>query len=114
MMEVSRNKTLNKKFLNHVKKVSHKKGIILIFDECTSGFRETFGGIYKKINIQPDIVVLGKALGNGYPINAIIGKKEVMSHAKKTFISSTFWTERLGPVAALKTLDIMEKLNRGK
>ena len=110
MMEVSRNKTLNKKFLNHVKKVSHKKGIILIFDECTSGFRETFGGIYKKINIQPDIVVLGKALGNGYPINAIIGKKEVMSHAKKTFISSTFWTERLGPVAALKTLDIMEKL----
>ena len=57
--------------------------------------------------------MLGKALGNGYPANAIIGKKELMSHAKKTFISSTFWM-KTGPVAALKTLDIMEKLNRGK
>jgi glutamate-1-semialdehyde 2,1-aminomutase len=110
IMEVSRNKLLNKKFLNHVRDVSKKKGAILIFDECTSGFRETLGGIYKKINIQPDMIVLGKALGNGYPITAVLGKKEIMSHAKQTFISSTFWTERLGPVAALKTIEIMEKL----
>jgi len=114
MMEVSRNKLLNLKFLNYVKNISKKKGIILIFDECTSGFRETFGGIYKKTNIQPDMIVLGKALGNGYPITAILGKKEIMSHAKQSFISSTFWTERLGPVAALKTLEIMEKLESWK
>jgi len=87
---------------------------ILKFDECTSGFRETLGGIYKKIHIQPDMIVLGKALGNGYPITAILGKKEIMSYANQTFISSTFWTERLGPVAALKTLAIMEKLKSGK
>ena len=110
MMEVSRNKSLNTKFINYVRNIAKKRGIILIFDECTSGFRETFGGIYKKINIQPDLVVLGKALGNGYPITAILGKKEVMNYAKQTFISSTFWTERLGPAAALKTLEIMEKL----
>ena len=110
MMEVSRNKLMNTEFLNHVRKVSKKKGVILIFDECTSGFRETLGGIYKKINIQPDMLVLGKALGNGYPITAILGKKEIMNHARNTFISSTFWTERLGPVAALKTLDIMQRL----
>ena len=110
MMEVSRNKLLNTKFLNHVRNVSKKKGVILIYDECTSGFRETLGGIYKKINIQPDMIVLGKALGNGYPITAILGKREIMSYAKQTFISSTFWTERLGPVAALKTLEIMEKI----
>ena len=110
MMEVSRNKSLNTKFIKYVRNIARKKGIILIFDECTSGFRETFGGIYKKINIQPDLVVLGKALGNGYPITAILGKKEIMNYAKQTFISSTFWTERLGPAAALKTLEIMEKL----
>ena len=110
MMEVTRNKLLNLKFLNHVRNVSKKKGVILIFDECTSGFRETLGGIYKKTNVQPDMIVLGKALGNGYPITAILGKKEIMSHGKQSFISSTFWTERLGPVAALKTLEIMEKI----
>ena len=103
-------KLLDTKFLNYVRNVSKKRGVILIFDECTSGFRETLGGIYKKINIQPDMIVLGKALGNGYPITAILGKREIMSYAKQTFISSTFWTERLGPVAALKTLEIMEKL----
>jgi len=110
MMEVSRNQLPDIKFLEHVRKQSKKRGIVLIFDECTSGFRETFGGIYKKINIEPDILVLGKALGNGYPINAILGKKEIMTFAQDTFISSTFWTERLGPVAALKTLEIMERI----
>ena len=114
MMEVTRNKLLNLKFLNHVRNVSKKKGVILIFDECTSGFRETLGGIYKKTNVQPDMIVLGKALGNGYPITAVLGKKEIMSHAKQSFISSTFWTERLGPVAALKTLEIMEKIKSWK
>ena len=86
-----------------------KKKIILIFDECTSGFRESFGGLQKKININPDILILGKALGNGYPITAVLGKKEIMEYAKKTFISSTFWTDRIGPTAAIKTLEIMEK-----
>ena len=81
----------------------------MIFDECTSGFRENFGGLHLKYNVIPDIAIFGKALGNGYAINAIVGKKEFMSHAQSTFISSTFWTERIGPTAALKTLDVMEK-----
>ena len=114
MMEVSRNKKIDLKFLRHIKKVCKKKNIILIFDECTSGFRETLGGIYKKINIQPDMLILGKALGNGYPITAVLGKKGIMDCAKNSFISSTFWTERLGPVAALKTLEIMEKMKSWK
>ena len=53
--------------------------------------------------------MFGKALGNGYGITAIIGTKEVMQHAQDSFISSTFWTERIGPSAALKTLEVMEK-----
>ena len=68
----------------------NKKGIILIFDECTSGFRQTFGGLHKIYGVNPDIAWFGKALGNGYAITAIIGKKEVMDIAQDTFISSTF------------------------
>ena len=85
------------------------KKIILIFDECTSGFRETYGGIHKKYNISPDLVTFGKCLGNGYPITAILGKKKYLKYASKSFISSTFWTENSGFVAALKTLEIMKK-----
>ena len=58
----------------------------------------------KSENIEPDIAMFGKALGNGYAISAIIGEQEVMEKAQLSFISSTFWTERIGPNAALKTL----------
>ena len=85
----------------------------MIFDECTSGFRQTFGGLHLKYNINPDICILGKALGNGYPINAVIGTKTVMESAENSFISSTFWSDRIGPAAALKTLDVMKKNVRG-
>ena len=81
----------------------------MIFDECTSGFRETFGGIHKKFEVTPDIAMFGKAMGNGYAITSIIGKSEIMEAAQSTFISSTFWTERIGPTAALKTLEVMER-----
>jgi glutamate-1-semialdehyde aminotransferase len=92
-----------------VRELATKKNIVLIFDECTSGFRETYGGIYKKFNVEPDLAMYGKTLGNGYAITAVVGKREIMEFAQKTFISSTFWTERIGPSAGLKTLDIMKK-----
>ena len=91
-----------------------KEKIVLIFDECTTGFRETYGGLYKKFNVIPDIVIYGKALGNGYAITSIVGKGSVMKEANNTFISSTFWTERIGYVAALKTLDEMKKIQSWK
>ena len=108
-MEVIRNQEPKNNFLQKIRNLANKNKIILIFDECTSGFRETFGGIHLKYNVFPDIAVFGKALGNGHPITAVIGKKEIMLNYNQTFISSTFWTERLGPVAALETLNIMEK-----
>jgi glutamate-1-semialdehyde 2,1-aminomutase len=83
---------------------------VLIFDECTSGFRETFGGLHKKYGVEPDMALFGKALGNGYAITATIGRREIMEAAQGTFISSTFWTERIGPSAALKTLEVMERV----
>ena len=110
-MEVSRNVEPEDGFLESVRKIASDNNIVLIFDECTSGFRETFGGLHKKYGVDPDMAVFGKALGNGYAITAVIGKRDVMEGTQSTFISSTFWTERIGPVAGLKTLDIMEQEN---
>ena len=109
-MEVSRLDEPQKNFLQKVRLLANSKKIVLIFDECTSGFRETYGGLHKKYKVDPDIAIFGKALGNGYAINAIIGKKEIMEACNSTFISSTFWTERIGTSAALKTLEVMKKM----
>ena len=113
-MEIFRNFAPKNGFLQKVRKLADDKNIVLIFDECTSGFRETFGGLHLKYKVNPDICILGKALGNGFPITTILGKKNIMENAQSTFISSTFWTERTGYVAALKTLEIMEKLKSWK
>lgn len=109
-MEVVRNFGPEDNFLQKVRDLATKKNIVLIFDECTSGFRETFGGIYKKYGVEPDMAMYGKTIGNGYALTAVVGKKSVMEAAQKTFISSTFWTERIGPTAALKTLEVMERI----
>ena len=109
-MEVMRNiKPLNN-YLQKIRKLCNKKKIILIFDECTSGFRQSYGGLHKLYGVEPDMAVFGKALGNGYAITAVIGSRGVMEAAQDTFISSTFWTERIGPTAGLKTLEVMEQM----
>ena len=113
-MEIFRNISPNNNFLKKVRDLANKKGIVLIFDECTSGFRETFGGLHLKYQVFPDICILGKALGNGFAITAVLGKKEIMENAQSSFISSTFWTERSGYVAGIKTLEIMEKIQSWK
>ena len=108
-MEVIRNFEPKDGFLKRVRDLATKKNIVLIFDECSSGFRETFGGIFQKYNVEPDMVMFGKTIGNGYALTAVVGTKSVMEAAQSTFISSTFWTERIGPTAALATLKVMER-----
>ena len=109
-MEVTRSFPPKKDYLEKIREICDQKNIILIFDECTSGFRESFGGIHLKYGINPDMCMLGKALGNGYAITAIIGKKDLMMATCETFISSTFWTESVGPTAAIATINLMEKI----
>ena len=109
-MEVVRNFSPEDNFLQKVRKLATEKNIILIFDECSSGFRETFGGIHKKFGVEPDMAMFGKTIGNGYALTAVLGKKSIMEAAQKSFISSTFWTERIGPTAALATLKVMEEI----
>jgi glutamate-1-semialdehyde aminotransferase len=97
----------SQEFLSAIQKTAEEKDIVIILDEITSGWRITDGGVYKINGFQSDIVVYGKGMGNGYAISAIVGKKDVMDMAQETFISSTFWTERIGFVAALKTIEIL-------
>ena len=96
--------------MRDIKELATKYNCLLVFDECTSGFRETFGGLHLKYGIEPDLAVLGKTLGNGYAITSVIGTKRVMSSGETTFISSSFFTERIGFVAGLAALEEMDRL----
>lgn len=98
-------------FLNEIQTVSHERNIVIVVDEITSGWRMTDGGVYKLNGFAPDIVVYGKAMGGGFAISAVVGRHEIMNEAQNTFISSTFWTERVGFVAALKTIEILTRDN---
>lgn len=88
-------------FLERVRKAASSCGAVLVIDEVSAGFRLTCGGAHLTQGFAPDIAVFSKALGNGYPIAAVIGRPDVMEAAQRSFISSTNWTERIGPTAAL-------------
>lgn len=110
IMEVMRSTEPAVGYLEAIREKCNKNGIVLIFDECTSGFRETYGGLHLKFGVTPDLATFGKALGNGYAITALIGKSNVMTSVENTFMSSTFWSERTGYVAALASLKAMANL----
>lgn len=104
VMEVVRNQVPEPNYLEKVRSLCSDHGIPLIFDEITSGFRIANGGAHLHYGVNPDIAVFAKAMSNGYPMAAIIGTEEVMSAAQDTFISSTSWTERIGPSSAIATI----------
>lgn len=98
-------------FIETISEICEEKGIVFVIDEITSGFRLNENGAYSLYNIAPDIVVYGKALGSGYPISAIVGKKDVMDVAQDTFMSSSYWTEAVGFSAGLAFLQKMQKVS---
>lgn len=101
-------------FLQKVRRIADKTGAVLVFDEITIGWKLTYGGAHLLYKVNPDIAVFSKAMSNGYPMAAIIGRRKVMEAAQDSFISSTYWTERLGPAAALATLKKMKKIDAPK
>ncbi len=105
IIESIRNHEPRREFIEAITKAAKKNGIPLIVDEITAGFRLIPGGAHLLFNFEPDIAVFAKGMSNGFPMAAIIGKKKVMQSAQDTFISSTYWTERVGPVAALATIE---------
>ena len=105
VMEPLRNIQPDFDFIRAVRKTVDKLNAVLIIDEISAGLRYNTGGAHLVMHpVEPDIAVFSKALGNGYAISAVVGRKSVMDAAQSTFISSTNWTERIGPVAALATL----------
>jgi len=114
IMEPIRSERPESGFLENVRNLASETGAVFIMDEISAGFRMNSGGSHLKFGVFPDIAVFSKALGNGYPIAAIIGKEEVMDAAQNTFISSTMWTERTGLAAALATINKHRSVDAGK
>lgn len=111
VVEPSRHYPADKRFWRGVRRIANQIGAVLVVDEITVGWKIALGGYHLKLGITPDIAVFAKGMANGYPMAAIIGKKEIMEAAQTTFISSTFWTERIGPAAAIACIKKMKRLN---
>ena len=109
IMEPMRSVPPKNNFLNNVRKLATKYKCVLIFDEITSGFHDYYGGLHLRYKVYPDIAIFGKSIANGFPISAIVGKKDIMNKSQDTFISSTMWTEKIGFVAGIKTLRYMKE-----
>ena len=111
VLETIRNEKPKKEFINVISEASKKNNIVFIVDEVTAGWRLNIGGAHLLFDIEPDLAVFAKGMSNGFPMAAVIGKSSVMDAAQNSFISSTYWTERIGPVAAIATIEKMRKLN---
>ena len=109
VMEPLRNVYPTKEFIDAIHSKTKNSNVVLIVDEITAGWRLNHGGAHLILGLEPDIAVFGKAISNGYPMGAIIGKKEVMSSAQDTFISSTYWTDRVGFVSSIETIKSIEE-----
>ena len=107
VVEPIRHQEPKNNFLENIRRTAADINAVLIFDEITSGWRMNVGGIHELYKVHPDIAVYGKGMSNGFPIAAIVGKGEVMDAAQNSFISSTYWGDRIGPVASLATIHKM-------
>jgi glutamate-1-semialdehyde aminotransferase len=104
VMEPCRSRLPPAGFLEEIRETATRIGAVLVFDEVTSGFRVNTGGIHLQYGVNPDVATFAKGMSNGYAMAAILGKRDVMEAAQTSFISSTYWTERIGPTAALATI----------
>ncbi|WP_395809124.1 aminotransferase class III-fold pyridoxal phosphate-dependent enzyme [Daejeonella sp.] len=111
VMEPMRSQLPTDNFVGRVAEKCLAAGAVFIVDEITSGLRYGFPGALSRVGLDPDIVVYAKAMSNGFPFAAIIGRNEIMSEAGASFISSSYWTDGIGTAAALAVLEKMKRLN---
>jgi len=111
VMEPTRSTDPDPGFLEGVRELCDRCGAALVFDEISSGWRMHLGGAHLKYGVMPDVAVFAKAIGNGHPMAAIIGRRRIMDAAQTSFISSTYWTEGVGPTAALATIRKLRDVN---
>lgn len=105
VMEPIRNIPPERSFISAIRHAVTREKAVLVIDEITAGFRLNCGGAHLTLGIEPDIAVFAKGVSNGYPMAVILGKKDRMTCFQDTFISSTYWTERIGPAAAIATIE---------
>ncbi len=98
-------------FLQKVRAIADRSGAVLVFDEITVGWKMALGGAHLHYKVEPDMAIFSKSISNGFAMAAIIGKRSIMQAAQDTFISSTYWTDRIGPAAALATIKKMQRVN---
>ncbi|MDD5137067.1 MAG: aminotransferase class III-fold pyridoxal phosphate-dependent enzyme, partial [Candidatus Omnitrophica bacterium] len=111
VMEPVRNDPPQKEFIETIARAAKQLKAVVVVDEITAGFRLNTGGAHLIYGIKPDIAVFAKGMSNGFPMAAVIGKAGVMEKAQDTFISSTYWTDRIGPAAAIATISKIKKEN---
>ena len=111
IMEPLRSELPPEGYLAGVRKLCDERGVVLIFDEVSCGFRTRLGGIQELVGVTPDMAVFAKCISNGYPMAAVVGKRHVMEAAATMFISSTYWSDCIGLVAALTTIRELRRRN---
>jgi glutamate-1-semialdehyde aminotransferase len=112
IIEPMRHTFPTKEYVKGINALAEKTGAVLISDEITVGFRKQIGSLAEALGYKPDMVVYSKAMSNGYPMAAIIGRREIMDVCQaKTFISSTSWSDRIGFAASLATIEKLKKRN---
>lgn len=111
VLEPTRHEAPAEGFLETVRALADETGAVMVFDEVSSGWRFHVGGVHMKFGVHPDMAVFAKATGNGYPVSAIIGREQAMDGAQRSFISSTFWTDGIGPAAAIAAIGKMQRID---
>ena len=110
VMEPMRSQMPEDNFLAKVAAKCRAAGAVFVVDEVSSGLRYGFPGALSRFGIEPDVVVYAKAMGNGFPFGVVMGRDQVMKAAEASFISSTYWTDGVGPAAALAVLEKAQRL----
>ena len=111
MMEPARSELPPAGYLEEVRRLTEAHDVVLIFDEVSCGWRPALGGMQEVTGVIPDMTVLAKAMSNGYPMGAVVGKRAVMEAASIMFISSSYWSDNIGLIAALTTLRELKRRN---
>lgn len=96
-------------FLQGIEQLCRDEGVVLILDDIRAGFRLHIGGSHRVFGLSPDIICFSKALGNGYPISAALGRRSLRVAASRVFLTGSFWNSAVPMAASLKVLDILER-----
>ena len=109
IMEPMRTEMPPSGYLEGVRELADRHGAVLIFDEVSCGWRVSLGGVQEVAGVTPDISVFAKAISNGYPMAAVVGRRDIMATSERMFISSAYWDDNVGIAAAIATIGELER-----